>query len=136
SYTVVWSVLSRDDGHVSSGYYSFTVGNVLLPTDQEQAAIVRRASTIAGAPLLIDAAVRWLNLLGQAVLIGALAFVPFVLAPLASGRQAPPRMAARPYRLLLAGAVGALALGQAASIVVQTMNATRTDLGAAVGSPL
>jgi copper transport protein len=136
SYTVIWSVFSRLDAHVSSGYYSFTVGTALLPTAEEQAALVRNATRDTGVPLAIEAGVRWLNLLAQAALAGALAFVLLVLAPALGESDSPARVPVRRLRLLLASALLVLVAGHLAAALVQTIDVTRAGLGDALGRPL
>lgn len=119
SYTVVWSTFSAVDGHVSEGFFSFTIGDALLPSTQAEAELARSASTGSPVPLVVDGAIRWMNLLGQAIATGALVFLLVAL---------PSRAPARRYRWLFGLALGVLTLGHLASPLVQTMQATHAGL--------
>ncbi len=92
SYTVVWSTLSAVDSHISEGYFSFTVGDAILPSLTQEAELAQTVTSDKVVPQAIDAAVRWLNLLGQAAVAGVLIFIPVVLMPVLPRRRwAPPR---------------------------------------------
>jgi copper transport protein len=130
SYTVVWSTLSSVDGHVSEGYFSFTVGEALLPSPATEAALARDASSRDALPVGIDAAARWLNLLGQGVIAGGIIFLLVVLLPLTSG------VPAHRWRRLLGGAFGVLVVGHLASALVQALNATGTGVSDTLDVPL
>ena len=137
SYTVVWSTLSAVDGHVSEGFFSFTVGEAILPSLSQEAELARTAASDKVVPQLVDAVVRWLSLLGQAALAGVLLFVPVVLLPAlrdASSRRV--AVPARRFRLLMVAALGVLVTGHLAAAVVQIMNATRSTDMAVLGEPL
>lgn len=124
SYTVVYSVLSAVDGHVSDGFFSFTVGDALMPSAEQQAELANRASA-STVPLAVSSVVRWLNLLAQAVLAGLLAFLVGVLAPVAR-RSGVAVVPAETFRRLAFVALALLLAGHLASAIVQTMNATRS----------
>ncbi len=68
-YSVAWRVLSRADGHVTTGSFSFGVGvdPGLVPSPQAGAA------TSAPPPSLLGVAGRWLLYWGLALLVGAAA---------------------------------------------------------------
>lgn len=137
SYTVVWSVLSAVDSHVSEGYFSFAVGDAILPSQTQEAELARSVSSAQTVPQVFDAAARWFNLLGQAIIAGLLIFVPVILMPVLrddEGRQIP--IPSRRYRLLLAGSLAILVTGHLASAIVQIMNATRSTDLAVLGEPL
>jgi copper transport protein len=134
SYTVVWSVLSAVDGHVTEGFFSFTVGDALLPSATAELELAQQAAGQTGVPRAVQGGVRWLGLLGQATIAGALIFLlavqPVVRVPGGSG------VPARRFRWLFLAALAALAAGHLGAAVVQTMNATRLGAGAALGEPL
>jgi copper transport protein len=132
SYTVVWSVLSAVDGHVTEGFLSFVVGDALLPTSASEAALARQALTMQGVPSGVAAAVRWLNLLGQAVVAGTLVFLVVVLLPALHGG----RIIARRYRRLLGGALALLLLGHLLAALVQAVSASGLGLRGVLGRPL
>ncbi|HYI15945.1 MAG TPA: CopD family protein, partial [Thermomicrobiales bacterium] len=137
SYTVVWSTLSAVDSHISEGFFSFTVGDAILPSLTQEAELARTATSDKVVPQAVEAAVRWLNLLGQAAVAGILIFVPVVLMPVmrdADGRRL--AIPARRFRLLLFAALGAVVIGHLASAVVQIMNATRSTGLSVLGEPL
>ncbi len=68
-YSVAWRVLSRADGHLTTGSFSFGVGvdPGLVPSPQAGAA------TSAPPPSLLGVAGRWLLYWGLALLVGAAA---------------------------------------------------------------
>ncbi|HMM42289.1 MAG TPA: copper resistance protein CopC [Thermomicrobiales bacterium] len=125
SYTIVYSVLSAVDGHVSGGFFSFTVGDALMPSAEQQAELASQASSSSAVPLPVSSAVRWLNLLAQGVLSGLLLFLVAVLAPVAS-RSGAGGVPARRFRWLAAAALALLLAGHLAAALIQAMNATRS----------
>jgi copper transport protein len=130
SYTVAWSVLSSVDGHVSEGYFSFTVGDALLPSPVAEAALARDASRRGAVPVAVDATARWLNLLGQGIIAGAVIFLLLVLLPVGGG------IPARRWRWLFGGAGALLAGGHLTSALVQALNATGAGLSSTVDGQL
>jgi len=137
SYTVVWSTLSAVDSHVSEGFFSFTVGDELLPSPDQEAALAASVGGDKVIPQAVDATVRWMNLLGQATVAGVLLFVPVVLYPTlrasTEGRVAVP---SRRYRRLLFAALAVIVVGHLAAAAVQIMNATRSTDLEVLGEPL
>jgi copper transport protein len=131
AYTVVWSVYSSVDAHVSSGVFSFAIGSGTLPTPEQEATLAATAFDAHGVSPPFDVAARWLNLLGATLLFGVLAFVPLVLVPVA-GVQLP----ARGFRRVVAAALLALVAGQLATAIVQVIDVTGGDLPEVLGQPL
>ena len=125
SYTVVYSVLSAVDGHVSGGFFSFTIGDALMPSLEQETALASLASSSAVAPVALSSGVRWMNLLAQGVLAGMLFFLVVVLLPVA-GRSDASGVPARHFRRLALIAVILLLVGHLASAVIQAMNASRS----------
>jgi copper transport protein len=82
-YTVVWNVLSADDGHTTSGSYVFSVGDVPLSesSPRDVISLVDSALSASQPPGLFQIAVRWFNLLTLIILTGSLTFPLFVLLP-------------------------------------------------------
>ncbi len=82
-YTVVWKTMSAVDGHITSGSFSFTVGDVPLTdsSPREIMSLVDSALSAAAPPPLYEIVIRWLNLLLLALLVGSLTFPLFVLLP-------------------------------------------------------
>jgi copper transport protein len=82
-YTVNWKALSAVDGHVTTGSFSFTVGDVPLSesSPREIMGLVDNALAASQPPPLFQVLARWLNLLTLVVLVGALAFPILVLLP-------------------------------------------------------
>lgn len=75
TYIVSWQVLSTVDGHVTSGAFPFTVGDVTTGGNFV-------ATTTEVPPVSpVDVAARGLGYLAQAALVGALAFKLFVWRP-------------------------------------------------------
>lgn len=134
SYTVVWSTLSAVDGHVAEGFFSFAVGDALLPSAAQETALAREAAGTEAAPQVVDVVVRWVNLLSQAVVAGILVFLALVLMPVM--RRAGHGVPARPFRRVLLLALVGLALGQIAAAIVQAMDATRMTARDVLGAPL
>lgn len=71
TYSVDFTTLSVDDGHLSKGVVVFGAGTRVVVTDRPGPA----------RPLLLEVALRWLNLIVVTVLVGALAVVRFVVDP-------------------------------------------------------
>ena len=133
AYTVVWSSVSKPDGHPIGGTFGFTVGGANLPSAAEQAALAGRVGRARAVSPVVEGVARWLGLLGQATLAGALVFVPFALAPaLGVGTPLPAR---RPRRLLV-GSLAAAGVAQLAAAVFQALNVTDAGFPGAIGRPL
>ena len=82
SYVVVWRVISLDDGHAVGGAFAFGVN---APPDPSAAAEAgRQADT---QPDLTTFLIRFLSLMGQMVLFGAIAFLEIVWRPVLRGAQ-------------------------------------------------
>jgi copper transport protein len=115
-YSVVWRVLSRTDGHVTTGSFSFGVGVDPGAVPSQQAGAV--ASTPPPSPLGV--AGRWLLYWGLALLVGAAA------TGLAVFRGALPG----PARALLGGALGLALAGLAVMGVAEwvTLDASLDSL--------
>lgn len=78
TYAVSWQVISADDGHFTKGAFIFSVGKesvVNTPASQNQFQIQHSSA-------LPEAITIWLELLGQALLIGALVVTMFIWRPL------------------------------------------------------
>ncbi len=82
-YTVVWKALSAVDGHVTTGSFSFTVGDVPLSesSPREIMALVDNALAASEPPPLFEILARWFNLLSLILLVGAIAFPILILFP-------------------------------------------------------
>ncbi len=134
AYTVVWSVLSAVDGHVSNGVFSFTVGDAALPGTDTEAALAASVTGDGPVPLAVEAVVRWGSLLGGTLLVGALLFLPLILLPVttAAGLPTPTRR----WRQLLGGALLLTVIGHVGAAVVQIMDATRSTSLSLLGEPL
>lgn len=113
-YTVSWRVVSAADGHTTEGSFAFGV-NVAVT-----AAVTALTVDESVAPQ--DVAVRWLNLVSMALLLGALTFTRFTWRPAladdplrSAGEQ---RLGALAWLgwLLVGGVSGLLLLMQAASV--------------------
>ena len=101
TYTVAWKALSAVDGHTTAGAFAFAVGVGQSVAGPVSGVVAQVGQTSRPTPL--DAALRWLGYLAMAGLLGAVAFVPFVLKPALSGlreelhlSRTPSRRAARP----------------------------------------
>lgn len=122
SYTVVYDVVSAVDGHASSGHFTFTVGDALMPSLAQQNAL---AGSVQSGSVIPDAAttsVRWLNLMAQSALGGVLLFLVALLIPARRVAGLPP-VPSRRYRLLIAGLLVALVVGHLAALLFQSMTA-------------
>lgn len=76
SYTLFWKVLSDVDGHFSQGFLLFSVGQTAATATNSTVAVTEPGQIIEGA-------LRWLNFVLIAGVVGALALAQFVLTPLA-----------------------------------------------------
>jgi copper transport protein len=128
-YTVVWTVLSTVDSHVTSGSFPFAVGDVsaaeLAAAGQSGRQVTVSLGEVAG---------RWLVYLGAAMLAGGSVFVLVVWQPA--------------YRLVLTGTPAAdshlrlslvwrrLAAAALAALIVGSVLALLTKAGQASGSEL
>ena len=75
TYTVIWDVISVVDGHRTKGSFAYFVGAPdSAPGDSDAATI----SLSSGPPRGLEVAVRWLNFIAMALLIGA-ASAPFLV---------------------------------------------------------
>jgi copper transport protein len=122
-YAVIWSEIDRDDGHLISGAYVFTVGKG-PPIPSASAA----QSGGNGAPLSAVVS-RWLLLAGLLAAAGSVGFALLVW-------RAMPR---RPLALTLAGALALATLGAVLNVVlvggaVHTSFGHRTLIGAGVAA--
>lgn len=98
-YTVVWNNLSMVDGHVTSGSFAFTVGAAPLPesSPREVMSSVDAALSASALPPTYQIAVRWLNVLLLALLVGSFTFPPLILLPSLRATQKQQPLLARVY---------------------------------------
>ncbi len=77
TYSVSWQVISADDGHFTKGAYVFSVGKATISGDgtQAQFQVIPRSTILEGVTI-------WIELLGQAILLGALVLLVFLWRPL------------------------------------------------------
>ena len=67
TYTVIWDVVSADDGHFTKGAFTFSVGEKTAAVTQAAGQIqIQHITTIP------QATVMWIELMGQSLLLGAL----------------------------------------------------------------
>jgi copper transport protein len=123
SYVVVWRVISLEDGHAVGGAFAFGVNAAPDPAAAAEAG--RQADT---QPDLTTFLIRWLSLLGQVVLFGAIAFLeigwrPALRAAERAGWLANPNVLEPEQRrwvqILADILVGALITGLLGSLYVQ-----------------
>jgi copper transport protein len=81
SYLVTWRAFSVGDGHSVGGAFSYGVG---VPPDVDAAAAANQQAQALGEPDETGHLIRWLGLLAQLVLVGALAFRVLVWRPAVS----------------------------------------------------
>jgi copper transport protein len=123
-YTVAWQVVSAADGHHTEGSFAFIIGaGTVTPT-----ALGDVTEKIPWAAALI----RWINLLGIALAVGALGFVGFVWQP---AQEEPDALSERRLQALIW--IGWLLLGVSGllMLLMQTATVTGSSLGAALGNP-
>lgn len=118
SYIVTWRVLSTVDGHAVGGAFAFGVG---VPPDTAAATAANAQATVE--PDLTTNLIRWLSLLGQAVLVGVLVFRLLIELP-AIGGVSTDLVALRTEQkrwltVLADGLVGALIIGTLGAMYVQ-----------------
>jgi copper transport protein len=80
-YTVSWHAISAVDGHHTSGSFSFGVGNVTIP-------VQNNTSQAYVFPSALEVGERWLNLLADAIFLGGSVFVLTVWNPALSSMGA------------------------------------------------
>lgn len=109
-YTVSWRVVSTADGHPTQGAFAFAIG----------AAVTFNSVAVIEEPIPVDsAAIRWLNFVALALMLGSLGFFLFVWSPAVSGTNTVTerRMQLLTWAGWLAlGAAGVLALLLQASV--------------------
>lgn len=76
TYTVSWQVVSKDDGHFTKGAFSFSVGKVTGGTADPGQIQIQHITTIP------QAATIGIELVGQAIILGALVFFTLLWRPL------------------------------------------------------
>ena len=84
TYTVVWQVVSADDGHFTKGAFTFSVGKETAAAGGSAGQIqIQHITTIP------QATVMWIELVGQSILWGALFLIIGIWRPLSrtSGRE-------------------------------------------------
>lgn len=107
-YRVLWGVVARD-GHRTDGDFSFTIGPGLND----------RARIMSPPPMPLHVFVRWVNLVGLSMLIGALAFRLLILRSALLPPQEFER-AERPLRRLEASSIVFVALASLGELVLRT----------------
>ncbi len=120
SYVVTWRVLSTVDGHAVGGAFAFGVG---VPPDLAAASAANAQANVE--PDLTTNLIRWLSLLGQAVLVGALVFRLLIWFPVVEtfrwnvSTEAVRVEQKRWLTVLADGLVGALIIGTLGAMYVQ-----------------
>ncbi len=134
SFSVVWRSLSAVDGHVASGAYSFTVGNVPPCSN------CTPPPPVNPPPSPLEAAARWGAYLSLAVAAGGFGFLLLIWLPTASSLDLPARRSksspsfldipSRASTLTILGSLGLLA-SLVALLVIFSAN-TSENLSAAL----
>jgi copper transport protein len=75
AYTVVWHVVSADDGHATAGAFAFGVGEAVQTPATPPANL---ASNMDQPPTVVAVLARWLTYLGTVLILGTSALVLFV----------------------------------------------------------
>ncbi len=110
AYSVKWKSLSAVDGHPSSGYFVFTVGNAA-------GGGCAGCQTSSPPPALAEVAARWGAYLFQALVVGSFGFILLVWLPAAAALDLPikrsrasPSFVDVPTRCALLGLVASVGL--------------------------
>jgi copper transport protein len=123
TYTVLWRTLSTADGHTAQNYFAFTVG-----TEADVAATTGPEDTDAGPPLWLQAASRWIALLGLAAAISAWPMWLFVIRPSFAPAHRVARTATRRMRRYTSAAIAVALIGDIFAIAVQAASLTDGSL--------
>lgn len=118
NYSVIWSVLSATDGHVTRGVFAFGIGSAAGP-----AAPVDTGAAAPAELSPVSAAVRWLSLLSLLTIVGAFVFRFFLLErslDAVSADAATRAVALRRWRQLVTFALVLFLASNAAELAVQT----------------
>jgi len=126
SYTVVYAVVSATDGHATSGHFTFTVGDALLPSLAQQDALAGSVQSGPVIPAAVSTGIRWLNLVAQSALGGVLLFLVALLIPARQAAGLTP-VPSRRYRLLITGLLLALIIGQVSALLTHAMTAAHSS---------
>jgi copper transport protein len=133
TYTVQWRNVSAADGHPQAGFFSFTVGTLA----DAQVPAPPPPLPVGFAPRWLEAAGRWLALVGLSGMLGAVACWIWVvypsIAPLDAGTRS---RVARAVRRLALASFSCAALGSLLGLGVQAWNAEGRLSLAAAGSLL
>lgn len=123
-YTVSWRALSSVDGHVTTGAFSFTVGE---SSGTGAAPVGEAAATEHGEVALLGVAGRWIFYVGLVLLMGWAGSVLFVRA----------RPAGRPWALIVCCLVAAVGLAMVTASEAASIDASVAELlGSAAGGRL
>ena len=123
TYTVVWQVVSADDGHTTAGTFAFGIG--VPPTAPAVPAV---PSESAAAPTPAGVIGRWLVYLGALLVLGAASFSLLIVRPADRWGVPPPSPGDRRLPLTLL-ALGLLVLGQLLRLLDELAAAGPTTLG-------
>ncbi|MDQ3045464.1 MAG: copper resistance protein CopC, partial [Chloroflexota bacterium] len=115
TYSVLWRSLSTADGHTAQNYIAFTIGT------SDDVMSVMPPATVApgGPPAWLEAAARWLALLGLAAALAVWPLWLFVLRPAIGGARSAGAELARRTQRFAVWAIGVALLGSVAALLVQ-----------------
>ncbi len=146
-YSVAWRVLSAVDGHTTGGGFVFVIGRNQVPAAGIRASSASVADSASG-PTVPGVAIRWLNYLSMALLVGGFAFVPLVFQRATAqgqkgrSRPAPTSASAGSFSQtsglfkLLVIAWGLAILATIGGAILQATTSARIDSLAALADPL
>jgi len=115
TYTVSWQIVSADDGHFTKGAFIFSVGKQIPGASLAQTAV--QVQHITSVP---EAITLWLELLGQAILIGALGARFIILKKLLPGSEETRAFRDKRFSLLIVIGIALIALGTLSYLALKT----------------
>jgi copper transport protein len=162
-YTVIWRVVSAQDGHLTKGTYAFVVEGAAAPTPAgggtaptlvpgqpsptpEPTIDISATATISTdtgqqdtSPSPLDIASRWLSFALAALLIGGAAFVGLVSRPAADSLPADERSAVSArftHAFIIFGIILGLllVLSEGLELLAETARVNEADLGTVLGN--
>lgn len=120
TYAVSWQVVSADDGHFTKGAFGFAIGK----ESEVSSALSQNAIVVTHSSTIWESITLWLELLGDALLLGTLLLYALVwrkTSDPAGDREVEDRVAKMYSRLIIAG-LALVLLGTVSYLALKSIN--------------